>query len=52
MTQTHRFTEPAPVMDLVQLRRVPIDPLIQFVRNDEYEAWLEERWADQWELAE
>jgi len=48
MTQTHRFTEPAPVMDLVQLRRVPIehcnDPLIQF--DPEYELWIEETYTE------
>jgi hypothetical protein len=46
MTQTHRFTEPAPVMDLVLLRRVPIerDPLIQF--DPEYELWIEETYTE------
>lgn len=54
MTQTHRFTEPTRVFDLAQLRRVPVEQCndIQIVTDEEYEAWLDERWADHWELAE
>lgn len=57
MTQTHRFTEPTPVIDLANLTRVRTteqcnDPLIQILPDEDYEAWLDERWADQWELAE
>lgn len=54
MTQTHRFTEPALVIDLAQLRRVhpETDPLIQIIPDEDYEAWLDERLEDQWELSE
>lgn len=52
MTQTHRFTESTRVFDLAQHRRVPVEQCndIQIVTDEEYEAWLDERWADQWEI--
>lgn len=46
MTQTHRFTEPAPVMDLVQLRRVPIERGQLFQFDPEYELWIEETYTE------
>ena len=52
MTQTHRFTEPTPVMDLLLgVRRCPTES-DNWMTDEDYEAWLDERWADQWEIPE